>query len=83
MRLVFSKPVSSQVDVSAFWELMTVSHEKVSVVRVVAVKRFQVAGVGYYGSSTTEGTVPWLQMCQRRNLSEKTGSRVLDTRLWA
>lgn len=40
MRLVFSKPVSSQVDVSAFWELMTVSHEKVSVVRVVAVKRF-------------------------------------------
>lgn len=36
------------------------------------------AGVGYYGSSTTEGTVPWLQMCQRRNLREKTGSRVLD-----
>ena len=33
---MFSKPVSSQVDVGVFCELMTVSDKKVSIVRVVA-----------------------------------------------
>lgn len=33
---MFSKPVSSQVDVGVFWELMTVNDKKVSIVRAVA-----------------------------------------------
>lgn len=39
------------------------------------------AGVGYYGSSTTEGFVPWLQVCQRKEEDLRGASRVLDT--WA
>lgn len=47
-----SKPVSSRINVGVFWELMTLSDKKGSVVRVVA--GHSVRGFWVWG-------VPWLQ----------------------